>query len=1395
VTVDDSRLLEYLKKVTIELHDARERLGELEQAVREPIAIVGMGCRYPGSVRSPEQLWELVAEGGDAISKFPVDRGWNLQSGGGSDTEAGDTGRAEEGGFLHDAAEFDAGFFGIGSREALMMDPQQRVLLEVSWEALEHAGIEPLSLRDSQTGVFAGLTTHDHSVRLTGTPQPDDLALYLGMGSSPCVLSGRIAYILGLGGPALTIDTACSSSLVALHLACDSLRKGECSMALAGGVTVLSTPIMFVALGLQGGLAPDGRCKSFAQAADGTGFGEGAGMVLLERLSDARRLEHDVLAVIRGSAVNQDGASNGLAAPSGPAQERVIREALSSAGLGVEQVGAVEAHGTGTTLGDPIEAEAILATYGQRRPSGQPVRLGSLKSNIGHTQAAAGVGAVIKMVMALRHELLPRTLHVEEPTSEVDWTLGSVSLLTEPAQWPRVGQPRRAAVSSFGLSGTNAHMIIEEAPDPVDRLSQTSPARVLPVGETDDSSKRAQAQAGAAVPFGADGENGALSKESPIRLGHGEAIPWMLSGKSAPALHDQAARLREWTDAKPSRPIDVGYSLAVARPAFEHRAALIGSTADELSSGLGALERGEPASGVSRGKAGGHASKVVLVFPGQGSQWLGMALELIDSSPVFARHIEACERALAPHTGWSLMGILRGDPEAPALELEVVQSVLFAMMVSLAGLWSACGVRPTAVVGHSQGEIAAAHVAGALSLEDAARLVARRSLVLRDIAGTGQMASIALGAQDVRARLKPWEGKIVVAAGNGPSSTVVSGKPDALRELLAECTAQGVRAREIPGAVGAGHSPYMEPLRERLLEASSEVSPSSSETAFYSTVTAGRMATDGLDSEYWYRNVREPVEFERTIRALLDDGFRTFVEVSPHPILSLAITETIDELQPDRGEARVVSTLRRGEGGAQRFLSSLGEAWTQGVEVDWGSIFAGSDAVRVELPTYAFQRKRYWATSASDGVDAFAGTLAGAGDEHLSLGQSEAEADGSFLRLLSAAPEGERGEVIVQAICGQLAAVLGDVPAEEIDPDKSVLELGLESTAALELRSRLNAMTGMVIPTSAMLEGPTPRRLGAYIEVRLREMAGARESAGELGDIRLEDESAQDRPPGTLTAMLHEAQAGGTVDRFMEMLMTASTFYPTFHSGGASEVTPDWVRLCDGPASNSLVCLPTALALSGPHQYVRFAKSFRDIRTVSALALPGFGPGERLPEDFDAIVEALALAVQLHSGDSPFMLVGYSSGGWLANAVAHRLEREPESLALPKAVVLLDAYPTVKGVPLKALRAGLGEALASDPFGLVNDDRLAAMGAYLRLLTDWRPAELTVPTLLVKASERMPGLTAEIERELRAELTASDVEVPGNHFTMMDEHVDVTAQAVQEWLITTFDEQGVMDAC
>ena len=835
-----------LQKALTEVELLKQQNRALISRSSAPVAIVGLGCRFPGGVGSPQDLWDVVVGGRDVVSDFPRDRGWDVEGLFDPDPDAAGKSYTRCGGFLEDVAGFDAGFFGITPREALAMDPQQRLVLEVSWEALERAGIDPTSLRGSATGVFLGIMDAHYGGFGRG---PVELEGFRLTGAISSVASGRIAYTLGLEGPAVSVDTACSSSLVALHMAVGSLRLGECDLALAGGVTVMATPAIFVELSRQRGLAPDGRCKAFAAGADGAGFSEGAGMLVLERLSDAQRLGHPVLALVRGSAVNQDGASNGLSAPNGPSQQRVIRAALANAGLSGAEVDVVEGHGTGTTLGDPIEAQALLATYGQDRAQpGEPLWLGSIKSNMGHTQAAAGVAGVIKMVQAMRHGVMPTTLHVDAPSPHVDWSAGQVALLTEARPWPADERPRRAGVSSFGISGTNAHVIVEAAPPTAPRQARLAP---------------------------------------PV-------LAWVVSAKTESALEAQAARAAEFVRARPRLdPVDVGWSLS-GRAIFEHRAVVLGGDRQQLLAGLTELADGIPVASVVRGTAA-STGKTVLVFPGQGCQWVGMGVELLDTAPVFARQIEECEQAFAEFVDWSLTDVLRGAPGAPGLDrVDVVQPALFAMMVSLAQLWTSIGVHPDAVIGHSQGEIAAAYVAGALSLRDAAQVVTLRSQQLATLAGRGGMVSLGCGLERARELLSAFGDRISIAAVNGRQTVVVSGEVRALDELMQHCAQQDLRARRIDVDY-ASHSVEVEAIHDQLTDMLSDIEPRSSRIVFFSTVTGGLVDTAGLDADYWYRNIRQTVQYDQAVRTACELGYRTFIESSPRPALIADVEDTVTD--------------------------------------------------------------------------------------------------------------------------------------------------------------------------------------------------------------------------------------------------------------------------------------------------------------------------------------------------------------------------------------------------------------------------------------------------------------------------------------------------------------------
>ncbi|CUW25360.1 type I polyketide synthase [Streptomyces reticuli] len=996
-------LAAHLRAAVLGLDDtpARPERPAADTDPQEPIAIVGMACRLPGGVNTPEELWQLLAAGRDAVSDFPADRGWDLDGLFAPDPDRPGTSYVDRGGFLPDAGRFDAAFFGISPREALAMDPQQRLLLETSWEALERAGIDPHALKGTDVGVFAGVMGQGYG---SGGELPAELEGFVTTGTASSVASGRISYVFGLEGPAVTVDTACSSSLVALHLAAQALRRGECSMALAGGATVMATPGTFVEFSRQRALAADGRCKSYADAADGTGWAEGAGVLVLERLSEARRQGHRVLAVVRGSAINQDGASNGLTAPSGPSQQRVIRKALTDAGLTPADIDAVEGHGTGTTLGDPIEAQALLATYGQGRE--RPLWLGSLKSNIGHTQAAAGVSGVIKMVQALRHGVLPATLHVDAPSSQVDWSAGAVELLTEERQWPETGRPRRAGVSSFGVSGTNAHVILEQAPE----------------------------------------------EPVVVRVPQDGVVPLVVSAASEGSLAGQAERLAAFTGDTDASVADVAGALVRRRAVLSERAVVVAGSREEAVAGLGALARGESAPGLVTGAAGA-SGRTVLVFPGQGSQWPGMGRELLESSPVFAERIEECARALEPWVDWDLRAVLRG--EADLLDrVDVVQPASFAVMVGLAAVWASVGVVPDAVVGHSQGEIAAACVAGALSLEDAARIVAVRSQVIAgELAGRGGMASVALPEAEAAERIAAWEGRVEVAAVNSPSSSVIAGDAEALDEALAALEADGVRVRRV--AVDyASHTRHVEAIEAALADAFADIHGQAPVVPFFSTVTGEWVREAGvLDGGYWYRNLRGQVRFGPAVASLLAEGHSVFIESSAHPVLVQPVNEIVDEAE---SEAVVSGSLRREEGGPRRLLTSMAEVFVQGVAVDWtGVLPEGADGAQVDLPTYAFDHRHYWLKPAP-AADATA--LGQTGSDHPLLGAVVGRPDsGGFMTTsrwslrsqpwLAEHVVGADAVLVPNAALVELAVRLGDEAGAPV-----VAELTVERPVVLPVR-------------------------------------------------------------------------------------------------------------------------------------------------------------------------------------------------------------------------------------------------------------------------------------------------------------------------------------------------------
>ncbi len=1179
----------------------------------EPIAIVGMACRFPGGVGTPDDLWRLVAEGGDGIGDFPEDRAWDMDH---WLPQVAPDGGTPQGGFVRDATDFDAAFFGISPNEAVMMDPQQRILLESSWTALQGAGVDPLSLRGSTTGVFVGVMQTDYH---PGDALVQGGGIYRGSGALSSVVSGRVAYVFGLEGPAVSVDTACSSSLVALHQAGQALRSGDCSLALVAGVSALVSPAPFAQF-VDGAVARDGRCKPYSAAADGFGWGEGVGVLVVERLSDARRHGHDVLAVIKSSAINADGASNGLTAPSGSAQERLIRRALATAGLEPSEVDAVEGHGSSTPLGDRIETSALLATYGRDRSVDQPLWLGSVKSNIGHTQAAAGIAGVIKMVQAMRHGVLPATLHITEPTADVDWAAGTVRLLDQARPWPEVARPRRAAVSAFGYSGTNAHVILEQAP-----------VVEVPTSE-------------------------------PVEDRGGLLPPLVLSARTAAALPDQARALLAHLDGEPDL-LDVAYSLAKHRPLFGHRAAIVGADLAEVRAALSTLEGAV----TGRARSGGTTA---FLLPGEEARRAGMGAELYADFPVFAREFDRVANGFDDYLGRSLREVMFAEAGSVAAQLldrtEFGQAAVFTIGVALAGLLEGWGQRPDVLVGHSVGEIAAAHLAGVLSLADAVKLVAHRGQLMAEV----------------------------------PAGEVLD---DDLLDELADI---------------AGELTYDEPR-----------------VPVMSTVTGG--PADLRDPEHWVNHCRGTGQWADAVRAT---GATRFVDLGTG--IELEDDAVLVQVRP---EARSV-------------LLAAGQLHVLGAGVDVARMFAGRTAKIVPLPDYVFHRTRYWPTVDMEALHAV-------GDHELPSPRSAVDQETVPVSLELT------GEGLLRFVLAEAADLLGYADADEIDPEAHFLEFGFDSLTAVKLRNRIASAAEVTLSASVVFEHRTPTGLAAHL---LGLLTGA----------------APPAPTGDpVKELFFEAVRGGRVEDGIALLSAAANLRPKF--GGLADLggAPRPLTLADGPDGPRLLAVPPPAAMGGEYQYAKLAARFRGKRGVSALPMPGFHAGEQLPADFDALLEVLEESVRLGAGDAPFALLGYSSGGVLAYALAARLEK---SGLAPAAVVLLDSYEMDGGGDATAdtvadMATGMLER--EEQYGPFDRDKLTAMACYLGLLESAVLGEVAATTVLVQPEHRFstgstPSGAGEDPSTWRTTWHRADavITVPGDHFSLVDTDAETTAKAVDTWL-------------
>lgn len=1304
-----------------ESHGHADRNTQGRGSINEPVAVIGVGCRFPGDIDGPERLWDFLTEKKCAITAYP-DRGF---------TNAGTF--AESGGFLKDVAGFDNRFFDIPPDEALRMDPQQRLLLEVSWEALEHAGIIPESLRLSRTGVFVGVSSTDY-VRLVSANAQQKSTIWDNTGGSSSIIANRISYFLDIQGPSIVIDTACSSSLVAVHLACRSLSTWDCDIALVGGTNVLISPEPWGGFREAGILSQTGCCHAFDKSADGMVRGEGCGVIVLQRLSDARLEGRRILAILTGSAVNQDGKSNGIMAPNPSAQIGVLENACKSARVDPLEIGYVEAHGTGTSLGDRIEAHALGMVFGRKRPGSGPLMIGSIKPNIGHLEGAAGIAGLIKAVLMVERGSLLPSGGFTEPNPAIPFTELGLRVVDELQEWPVVaGRPRRAGVSSFGFGGTNAHVIVEEAGS-----------------------------------VGAD----TVSGRADVGGSGGGVVAWVISGKTASALAAQAGRLGRYVRARPALDVvDVGYSLVSTRSVFDHRAVVVGQTRDELLAGLAGVVAGRPEAGVVCG-VGKPAGKTAFVFAGQGSQWLGMGSELYAAYPVFAEALDAVVDELDRHLRYPLRDVIWGHDQDLLNTTEFAQPALFAVEVALYRLLMSWGVRPGLVLGHSVGELAAAHVAGALCLPDAAMLVAARGRLMQALPAGGAMFAVQAREDEVAPMLGH---DVSIAAVNGPASVVISGAHDAVSAIADRLRGQGRRVHRL-AVSHAFHSALMEPMIAEFTAVAAELSVGLPTIPVISNVTGQLVADDFASADYWARHIRAVVRFGDSVRSAHCAGASRFIEVGPGGGLTSLIEASL-------ADAQIVSvpTLRKDRPEPVSVMTAAAQGFVSGMGLDWASVLSGYRPKRVELPTYAFQHQKFWLAPAPSVSDPTAAGQIGASD-----GGAELLASSGFAARLAGRSADEQLAAAIEVVCEHAAAVLGRDGAAGLDAGQAFADSGFNSLSAVELRNRLTAVTAVTLPATAIFDHPTPTELAQYL---ITQIDGHGSSAAAAAN-------PAERIDALTDLFLQACDAGRDADGW-KMVALASNTRERMSSPVRNNVSKNVALLADGISDVVVICIPTLTVLSDQREYRDIANAMTGRHSVYSLTLPGFDSSDALPQNADMIVETVSNAIiDVVGGSCRFVLSGYSSGGVLAYALCSHLSVKHQRN--PLGVALIDTY-----LPSQIANPSMNEGFSPNDTGKglsrevirvarmlnrLTATRLTAAATYAAIFQAWEPGRSMAPVLNIVAKDRIA--TVENLREERinrwrtaaAEAAYSVAEVPGDHFGMMSTSSEAIATEIHDWI-------------